>query len=111
MVEEKAFAFAVRIVKLCRYLQNKKHEYVLSKQMIRSGTSIGANIAEAQQGQSKADFTAKMSIALKETAETIYWLRLLQATDYLTKEEYQSIYDDCVELERMLTSIVKSSKQ
>lgn len=76
MVEEKAFAFAVRIVKLCRYLQNKKHEYILSKQMIRSGTSIGANITEAQQGQSKADFTAKMVIALKETAETKYWLRL-----------------------------------
>ena len=110
MVEEKAFAFAVRIVKLCRHLQNKKHEYILSKQMIRSGTSIGANITEAQQGQSKADFTAKMSIALKETAETKYWVRLLYATDYLTKEEYQSIYDDSVELERMLTSIVKSSK-
>lgn len=111
MVSEKAFVFAVRIVKLCRHLQNVKHEYVLSKQLLRSGTSIGANISEAQQGQSRADFVSKMSIALKEAAETKYWLRLLQATDYLTEKEYLSMSGDCVELEKMLTSIVKSSKQ
>ena len=111
MVSEKAFAFAVRIVKLCQHLQSAKHEYVLSKQLIRSGTSIGANISEAQQGQSRADFVSKMSIALKETAETKYWLRLLQATDYLTEKEYHSISTDCVEIEKMLTSIIKNSKQ
>lgn len=111
MVAEKAFAFAVRVVKLCQHLQDKKHEFILSKQLIRCGTSIGANITEAQQGQSKADFTSKMSIALKETAETKYWLRLLQATDYLTEHEFSSVYADCVEIEKMLTSIVKSAKQ
>ena len=87
-----------------------KHEYVLSKQLLRSGTSIGANISEAQQGQSRADFVSKMSIALKEAAETKYWLRLLEATDYLTQKEFISLYDDCVEIEKMLTRIVKSSK-
>ena len=111
MVSEKAFAFAMRIVKLCQHLQNVKHEYVLSKQLIRSGTSIGANISEAQQGQSRADFVSKMSIALKETAEAMYWLRLLQATDYLTEKEYLSISRDCIEIEKMLTSIIKSTKQ
>ena len=111
MVAEKAFAFAVRIVKLCQYLQNEKHEYILSKQLIRSGTSVGANITEAKQGQSKADFISKMSIALKETSETKYWLRLLQATDYLSQKEYQSILADCIEIEKLLTSIVKTSKQ
>ena len=110
-VSEKAFSFAVPIVKLCQHLQNNKHEYVLSKQLIRSGTSIGANISEAQQGQSKADFVSKMSIALKETAETKYWLRLLQATDYLSEKEYLSISSDCIEIEKMLTSIIKSTKQ
>ena len=111
MVSEKSFAFAVRIVKLCQHLQNVKHEYVLSKQLIRSGTSIGANISEAQQGQSRADFVSKMSIALKETAETKYWLRLLPATDFLTEKEYLSVNSDCVEIEKMLTSIIKSAKQ
>ena len=91
MVSEKSFAFAVRIVKLCQHLQNVKHEYVLSKQLIRSGTSIGANISEAQQGQSRADFVSKMSIALKETAETKYWLRLLQPTQFLTEKENPSL--------------------
>lgn len=111
MIEEKAFAFAVRIVRLCSYLRAEKNEYVLSKQLLRSGTSIGANISEAQQGQSRADFISKMSISLKETAETKYWLRLLQATDYLTEKEFSSVYADCVEIEKMLTSIVKSSKE
>ena len=111
MVSEKAFSFAVRIVKLCQHMQNVKHEYILSKQLLRSGTSIGANISEAQQGQSRADFVSKMSIALKETAETKYWLRLLQATDYLTEKEFLSINSDCVEIEKMLTTIIKSAKQ
>ena len=76
-----------------------KKEFVLSKQLLRAGTSIGANVAESQQAQSRADFIAKLSIALKETSETKYWLRLLKATDYLTDEESRSIYADCVELE------------
>ena len=111
MVSEKAFAFAVRIVMLCQHLQNTKHEFVLSKQLERSGTSIGANISEAQQGQSRADFVSKMSIALKETAETKYWLRLLYSTGFLTDREYLSISRDSVEIEKMLTSIIKSAKQ
>ena len=109
-VENKSFLFAVRIVNLCKYMHHTKREYTLSNQLMRSGTSIGANIAEAEQGQSRADFIAKMNIALKEAAETNYWLRLLHATNYLTKAEFTSIYSDCRELERMLTAIVKTSK-
>ena len=83
---------------------------MLSKQLFRAGTSIGANVAEAQQAQSKADFISKMTIALKETTESKYWIRLLHATDYLSETEYQSILSDCTELERILTSIVKTIK-
>ena len=110
-VAQKSFLFAVRIVKLSKYLNTSKKEYVLSKQLLRSGTSIGANIAEAEQAQSRADFISKMNIALKEAVETNYWLRLLQASDYLSKTEFSSIYSDCKELEKMLTAIVKTSKQ
>ena len=84
VIENKSFEFAIRIVKLYKHLSNAKKEYVLSKQLLRSGTSIGANVAEAQQAQSRADFVSKMSIALKETVETKYWLRLLNATNYLS---------------------------
>ncbi len=110
-VENKSFFFAVRIVKLCKHLRGTKKEYTLSKQLLRSGTSIGANVSEAQQAQSRADFIAKLSIALKEAVETSYWLRLLQATDYLNNMEFKSIQNDCCELERMLTAIIKSSKE
>ena len=110
-VERKSFLFAVRNVKMCKYLNASKKEYVLSKQLLRSGTSIGANIAEAEQAQSRADFVSKMNIALKEALETTYWLRLLQATDYLSETEFSSIYSDCRELEKMLTAIVKTAKQ
>ena len=103
-------AFAKRIVFACHYLREQKQEYVLSKQLLRAGTSIGANVAEAEQAQSHADFISKMSIALKEASETNYWLRLLHATDYLNDNEYQSIICDCQELEKMLTSIIKSAK-
>ena len=109
-IQDKSFRFAVRIVNLCKILRNERQEYVLSKQLLRSGTSIGANIAEAQQAQSRPDFVAKLSIALKETSETIYWLRLLEATDYLTKAEFDSIISDCVEIEKILTSSIKSLK-
>jgi len=109
-IEEKSFHFAVRIVKLCKYLREDRKEYILSKQLMRSGTSIGANIIESQQAQSRADFISKLNIALKEAVETNYWLRLLQVTDYLTDSEYQSIITDCKELEKLLTAILKTSR-
>ena len=109
-IEEKSFHFAVRVVKLCKYLQENKKEYILSKQLMRSGTSIGANIIESQQAQSRADFISKLNIALKEAVETNYWLRLLRATDYLTDSEYMSVIDDCKELEKLLTAIIKTTR-
>ena len=110
IIEQKSFEFAVRIVNLYKHLSETKKEFVLSKQLLRSGTSIGANVAEAEQAQSKADFISKMSIALKEASETKYWIRLLASTSYLTEAEFVSILNDCVELEKILVSIVKSSK-
>lgn len=110
-VERKSFLFAVRIVKLSKHLNTAKKEFVLSKQLLRAGTGIGANIAEAEQAQSKADFISKMNIALKEAVETNYWLRLLQASDYLSDAEFSSIHSDCRELEKMLTAIIKTAKQ
>ena len=110
-VENKSFNFAIRIVNLSKHLNAEKKEYVLSKQLLKSGTSIGANISEAEQAQSRADFRSKLGIALKEAVETDYWLRLLYATAYLTPQEFQSIHSDCKEIEKMLTSIIKSSKE
>ena len=110
IIEQKSFEFAVRIVNLYKHLSETKKEFVLSKQLLRSGTSIGANVAEAEQAQSKADFISKMSIALKEASETKYWIRLLASTSYLTKAESVSILNDCVELEKILVSIIKSTK-
>ena len=111
VVEEKSFQLAIRIVRLYQYLRSKKKEFVLSKQLLRSGTSIGANVAEAQQAQSRADFLSKINIALKEAAETEYWLRLLRATDYMAEKEFRSIYDDCEQVKKLLVSIVKSTKE
>ena len=110
-VERKSFLLAVRIVKLCRYLQTAKKEKVLSKQLLRSGTSVGANVAEAQQAQSRADFIAKLGISLKEISETKYWIKLLKATDYLSDVEFTSIFSDCVEVEKLLTSIISTAKE
>lgn len=110
VIEDKSFRFSVRIVKLCKYLSFNRKETVLSRQLLRSGTSIGANIAEAQQAQSRSDFISKLSIALKEAAETDYWIRLLHETDDLSDREYQSILSDCKELQRILTSILNASK-
>ena len=109
VIEQKSFQFAVRIVKLCKYIRKSKHEVTLAAQLLRAGTSIGANVAESQQAQSRADFVSKLNIALKETSETKYWLRLLYETQYLTEYEFNSIYPDAVELEKLLTSIIKSS--
>ena len=108
VVEVKSFAFAVRIVKLCRILADRNKEHVLSKQLLRSGTSIGANISEAEKGQSKADFYAKMSIALKEANETHYWLRLLHKTEYLSDKEFHSMEKDIKEIISLLVSICKT---
>ena len=105
---EKSKRFAVRIVRLYQYLRNEKREYVLSKQLLRSGTSIGANLAEAECAISRKDFLAKVYIALKECAETKYWLELLQETNYLNTDAYQSIYADCEELRRMLSATTKT---
>ena len=102
--------FARRCVMLYNFLCNQKHEYVLSKQLLRSGTSIGANIAESEYAQSKADFISKLSIALKEAAETKYWLELLQDSGYLSDNETESITTDCVSIIKMLTSILKTLK-
>ena len=102
--------FAVRVVNVHKYLTAKK-EYVMSRQLLRCGTSIGANIAEAQRGQSKADFAAKMSIALKEASEAEYWLRLLYRTDYLSKKQFDSLYEDVCQILRILTAICKKTNQ
>ena len=110
IITDKSLDFAIRIVNLYKYLCAEKKEFVLSKQLLRSGTSVGANIKEAIYGQSKADFIAKMSISLKEIAETEYWLELLFKTDFLTEKEYKDINSDCSEIAKMLTSIVKNSK-
>ena len=109
-IEDKSFAFAVRIVQLYKHLSSRKHEFVLSKQILRSGTSIGANVSEAQRAQSKADFYAKMSIALKGANETNYWLRLLYAGEYLTKAEFESVAKDINELIKLLISICKTAQ-
>ena len=109
-IQEKSFHFAIRIVNLCKYLQTEKKEFILSKQLLRSGTSIGANVSEAQQAQSRPDFINKLNIALKESAETEYWLRLLYATDYLSSDQFNSIFADSNEVKSLLVAIVKSSK-
>ena len=111
LVAEKSKLFAIRIINLYKYLLKEKHENVLSKQLLRSGTSIGANITEANCGISKNDFLAKMYIAYKECAETQYWLDLLVKCDYLSVKEYDSIITDCQELIKMLSSITKTLRQ
>ena len=108
---EKSMEFAIRIVNLYKYLQKEKKETVMSKQLLRSGTSIGANTREAIYGQSRGDFLSKMSIALKECSETEYWLELLSRTGYLNEQEYESIREDCSEIAKLLITIVKSTKK
>ena len=110
IIERKSFDFAVRIVKLYDFLKNRKKEFIISKQLLRSGTSIGANVAEAQRAQSTADFVSKMKIALKEANETKYWLRLLSETGFLDRKQSDSILSDCSEIEKILVSILNTSK-
>jgi len=111
IVQEKSYQFAIRIVKLYKYLCEDKKEFVLSKQLLRSGTAIGANIEEAIGGQSEKDFFAKLTIAYKETRETHYWIRLLTDTDYLKKEQSESVLTDVEELLRIIGSIQKTMKK
>lgn len=111
IIAEKTFRFAVRIVKLGQYLMNEKKEFILSKQIIRSGTSIGANIEEADGGQSKADFIAKCQISYKEAKETKYWLRLLEATGYIEPNLANSLLNDAQEIIRIIQSILKTAKE
>ena len=111
LVKDKSFAFAIRVVRLYKILCEERKEYVLSKQVLRSGTAIGALVRESEHAQSAADFINKLSIALKEANETEYWLMLLHEADYLTEVEYDSIIKDCKELLRLLISIIKKTKE
>ena len=111
VVQQKSFAFAIRIVNVYKYLTLEKKEFVLSKQLLRSGTSIGANINEAQDAQSKNDFISKLSISLKEARETKYWIELLRETDYLTDKEANNILEDLIEVIKLLVSIIKTTKE
>ena len=110
IIKDKSFSFAIRVVKLFQYLQTEKKEFVLSKQLLRSGTSVGAMVREAEHSESKPDFIHKMAIAQKEINETIYWLELLKSTDYLSSEQFESINADAIEIIKMITSIIKSAK-
>ena len=110
VIKNKSYNFAIRIVELYKYLKNSKREFTLSRQILRAGTSIGANIEEAIGGQSKKDFISKLSIAYKESRETNYWLRILKDTNYITAEEFQSIIVDLNEIQKLLVTIIKTSK-
>ena len=111
IVKDKSYAFALRIIKLYKFLSEEKKEYVLSKQILRCGTSIGANIEEADSAPSKRDFINKLNISLKEAKETRYWLRLLHDSQYIDSKSFESILPDTEELIKLLISIIKSSKE
>ena len=107
----KSKAFAVRVIRMYQWLTRERQEYVLAKQCLRSGTSIGANVREGVNSQSKAEFVAKLQISIKEANETMYWLELLHESGYITKEMYDSIYPECHELAKMLTAIIKTTRR
>src|SRR5690554_2886566 len=111
IVKDKSFKFAIRIVRLYQFLVAQKKELVLSKQLLRSGTAVGALVREAEHAETKKDFIHKMAIAQKEINETIYWLELLKETEYLKKDQFESINQDAVEIIKLITSIIKSAKQ
>jgi four helix bundle protein len=111
VIKIKSYSFAIRIIKAYKFLSSEQKEFVLSKQMLRSGTAVGALVRESEHAESKADFIHKMSIALKEANETEYWLLLLHDTEYLEKKLFESIVSDCQELIRLLISIIKTAKQ
>ncbi len=110
LIVDKSYAFSLRIVKLFKHLQYNNGNYILLKQILRCGTSIGANVKESVNAQSRPDFISKLSIALKEADETEYWLHLLRDAEYITEEQADSILSDCVEIIKLLTAIIKSSK-
>jgi four helix bundle protein len=110
LLRTKSFEFAIRIVNLYRHLSGSKKEYIIAKQVAKSGTSVGAMIREAQYGESKSDFVHKLAIAPKEINETIYWLELAQATGYISEQEFESINKDAVELIKLITSSIKTAK-
>ena len=111
VIKDKSYAFALRVIKAYKFLSNEKREFVLSKQMLRSGTAIGALVREAEHAQSKADFISKMNIALKEANETEYWLMLLKDSDFIDESSFASIHKDCAEVIKLLISIVKTTKE
>ena len=108
---DKSKAFAIRIIRMCQHIETEKREIVLSRQVLRSGTSIGANVREATRAHSKADFIAKMQIALKEAGETEYWIELLQETGYITEKVGESMLADCRELLKMMSAIIRTAKE
>ena len=110
IIADKSKSFALRGIKMYKYLTKEQSEYVISKQLLKSGTSIGANVKEAIRGQSKPDFYAKMNIALKEASETEYWLELLYESEYISKIQFDSVYADCQEVIKLLVSITKTQK-
>lgn len=110
VVKNKSFGFAIRVVRLYQFLVSDKKEYVLSKQLLRSGTSVGAMVREAEHAETKKDFIHKMAIAQKEINESIYWLELLKETDYLSTKEFESLNVDAIEIIKLITSIIKSTK-
>lgn len=109
-IQDKSYRFAKRMVRLYQHLSKEQKEFILSKQVLRSGTSVGANVEEALGGSSKRDFKAKMNIAYKEARETKYWLKLLKDTGYIEENAFNSVYDDCEELLKLLYTIIQSSK-
>ena len=111
IVKTKSMDFSIRIVRLYKYLCEEKKEFILSKQILRSGTSIGANIAESECAISKKDFLMKIYIALKETSETLYWLELLNRSEYLNDKEYKSLYSDCTEIKKILSSTTITAQE
>ena len=110
IVQQKSFSFAIRIVNLYKYLVSEKKEFVLSKQLLKSGTSIGANVEESIGGQSEKDFLSKLSISYKEARETIYWLKLLKETEYISKNEFESMYNEAEEICKILAKIIITLK-
>jgi four helix bundle protein len=110
VLRDKSYSFAVRIIGMSKYLSNEKNEHILHKQVLRSGTAIGALVREAGQAESNADFVHKLSVALKESHETAYWLSLLKDTNYITEPMFNSIIVDCEELIKLLTSSIKTTK-
>ena len=110
VLKDKAYKFALRCVKLYQYLAGEKKEFVMSKQILRSGTSVGANVEEANQAQSKTDFVHKLSTSQKESFETHYWIRILRDSDYLNKKLAESLLNDCEEIQKLITSSIKTAK-